>query len=457
MRRTKLFLFIIALIFTAWACDFSSIGLSPADSSDPDPGDVATAVALTLEASGVGAPGDTPPDPPADTPGVTPTDPPPPPPAVLRVAFVDDGDLWLWTEGGIAVELYDDATYDVRDVRLSDDGTVIAFGLSDGYDFSGMRAVNSDGSNLRSLVDTATVNAMGTNPSAIGTQPYSWEFIPGSHVLAFNTHQYYEGPGLDIQNDLRLLNADTAALSTLLAPGSAGEFYYSPDGSQIALVTPTTISLINADGSNRRDSVLTYASIITYSEYQWYAIPRWSLDGSYLRVAIPSPDMLDPAQTVSVWNIPTDGSAATSLGSTAADGTLFNQSSIVSPDMNTLAFLRRIGAPTDNTWDLRFVDLSTYVDTWYHAGQINFEVWGPDSSKFVFKDAGHLFVGQVGAGPIALPDSDRGLNPVWVDAGRVLYLSGGGTNWELRLQTVGSTAVVIVSGVTNTIPFDFSY
>lgn len=451
MRKHKLFLIIAVLVLAALACDIN-LSSTPPDPGEPDENAVATAVALTLEASegGVSPPEGTPSDPPL-------ADVLLPPAGPLRIAYVDDGDLWVWTDGAMAVEIYDHAAYSVSDVHLSDDGLLVGFKLMDGYNFIGLWAVSSDGSSPHALVDTAAVNAMGTNPSALGTQPYSWDFVPGSHTLAFNTHQFYEGPGLDIQDDLRLLNADTAALSTLLAPGDAGQFYYSPDGSQIALVTPTTISLINADGSNRRNNVLTYTSVITYSEYHWYAIPRWAADGSYLRVAIPSADILDPTATVTVWHIPTDGSAASSLGFTASIGTHYNQESTVSPDMNKLAFLRQVGAPTDNNWEIRFVDLTSFADSGYHSGGISFVTWGPDSVKFIYKEGQHLFVGQEGAGTFALPDSGAAIYPTWVDASRVLYLSGSSGSWELRLQSVGGSVMVIAVPVGDFPSFDFSH
>lgn len=449
MRKKKLFLIIVILVLTALACDIS-LPVAPAE---PDENAVATAVVLTLTASGAGvAPpeGTLPADEPLAENPLRPVNP-------LRIAYVDDGDLFLWTDGGMAVEIYDHATYAVSVVRLSEDGLLVAFTLMDGHNFIGLWAVSSDGASPHSLVDEAAVDAMGTNPLALGTNPSSWDFVPGSHTLAFNTHQFYEGPGLDIQDDLRLVDADTAVLSTLLAPGDAGQFYYSPDGSQIALVTPTTISLINADGSNRRDSVLTYTSVITYGEYQWYAIPRWALDGSYLRVAIPSADILDPAATVAVWHIPTDGSAASSLGFTASSGTHYNQTSTISPDMNKLAFLRQVGALTDNIREIRVVDLASFADSSYHSGRVTFESWAPDSVKFIYKEGQHLFVGQDGAGPFALPDTGAGIDPKWVDATSVLYLSGGSGSWELRLQTVGGS-VMVIAVPTGAFPsFDFSH
>ncbi|MCH7663201.1 MAG: hypothetical protein IH859_04940 [Chloroflexi bacterium] len=58
--------------------------------------------------------------------------------------------------------------------------------------------------------------------------------------------------------------------------------------------------------------------------------------------------------------------------------------------------------------------------------------------------------------PIALPDSNRGIDPVLVEAARMQYLSGSIGAWKPRPQTVGCGVVVIASPVGDFISFDFS-
>jgi hypothetical protein len=45
--------------------------------------------------------------------------------------------------------------------------------------------------------------------------------VPGSHKLAFNTQQTFEGPGLFLFDDLHLVDADALTLTTLLPAGRA--------------------------------------------------------------------------------------------------------------------------------------------------------------------------------------------------------------------------------------------
>ena len=152
------------------------------------------------------------------------------------------------------------------------------------------------------------------DPDALGVAPFRIAWIPGTHILAFNTRQVVEGPGLSIYNDLRFVDVDRAELTTFLAPGSGGEFIISPDGRQIAIsgatTTPNAISLINVDGSNLRSNLVVYDSVLTYSEYAYYARPVWSAGSDSLLVTIPPVDsLIMPRHPTTIWYIPTDGSS----------------------------------------------------------------------------------------------------------------------------------------------------
>ena len=442
MRSYNLFIIFLVLLLGTWACSlpFPSASSEP---DEPDLDEVATAVALTLAA----IEGDGPP----------PEDPPTPPPAVMRIAYLDDNDLWLWTEGGTTVELYDDATFDVSDVRLSDDGQVVVFTLRDSFDFIGLWAINTDGTNVRELVDAATIYAMSTEPAVAGVNPYQWDFVPGTHTIAFNTRLQFEGPGLFIQDDLRLVDADTAALSTLLTPGNAGQFYYSPDGSQIALVKPSSISLINADGSNRRDSVLTYEPVNTYSEYHWYALPRWSAESSSLAVVIPSADILDIASTIEIYDIPLDGSPAVSLGSTAAVAPIRNQAPTISPDLKMVAFTRRVG-PIDSLLDeLHFLNPSSGVITLYYtATNLDFESWSPNGTHFIFSEGGSRLMGELEAGFSPVGGLTDVRQVVWIDDTTFLFANGGFGTWQIQIGSLSGPNILIATLSANFVSFDFS-
>ncbi len=169
-----------------------------------------------------------------------------------------------------------------------------------------MWAIDVDGENERKLVSVADLDAIGggvRDPSALAINPYRFDWVPGTHQLAYNTHQVFQGPGLSLLNDLNLVEADTLQKTNLLLSGWGGEFFYSPDGSQIAIVQPDKVILANADGSDYRP-VMNYPAVTTYSEYRYYASPVWAADGKSLRLALPPVDPLaTPRQPTSLWRI----------------------------------------------------------------------------------------------------------------------------------------------------------
>jgi hypothetical protein len=448
----KLYLFLIVVFLALLACGPSDLGL-PNQAPD-DAGAVATSVAATMTAAAPGnPPGTQPPGLPTAPPGGTQ---PPPAPAVLRIAFNDGNNLKLWTEGVGVTNLYTGDRVD--QLLLSDDGQVVAFvTLSMDWVFTGLWAAQTDGSSVQRLVDAPTMNAFKSDPGALEALPYYMEFIPGTHTLAFNTRLTYEGPGLAIQDDLRLLDMDTGLLSTFLDVGQAGMFYYSPDGSQIALSTPTSISLINADGTNRRDDVLTYPAISTYSEYQWYSFPRWWPDGSQLDVVIPSPDMLAPGATMTVWNIPTDGTPPFFLGTYTTNMAVFDSDRYISPDMSRVAYLQQVPPAENNIWDLHIAELNGASNVVFATGNLRFVSWSPESGWFVYTENQDYKVAQVGDGVWPLADHPTARGMQWIDEDNFIYLSGSSGSWDLRMGSFNFPSIQIGTSTADTpITFDFS-
>jgi len=254
----KLSLAIAVLILASLACS-----LLPTEDPTPTPNSedvIATAVAATMAAEGEGAPGEAAPE-------ITPE-----PPPFLRIVFVKDYDVWYWEEGGAPIQLT--TLGDVFNANLSDDGAVVAFTRGPDWYHQELFAINSDGSGLRPLITSATLAGYVTHPDAISAMVYRMDWEPGTHNVAFNTRLTFDGPGLVLNDDLHLVDADTATLTTVLPAGQGGDFYYSPNGNQIALVTATEIIMANSDGTNRQ-VVLSFPVVIPYSEYNYYPPLTW--------------------------------------------------------------------------------------------------------------------------------------------------------------------------------------
>jgi hypothetical protein len=146
--KKQLLFTLIVLILVSLACEYLP-GPEPSLSTEDT---IATSVAGTLAAG-------------EEEPGEEPAASPEPPP-LLRVAFVKDGDVWYWEEGGVPIQLT--TLGDAVKVYLSDDGQVAAFVREISYESQEIYAVNTDGTNQRVLVSLADFAGMVLPPPAPG-------------------------------------------------------------------------------------------------------------------------------------------------------------------------------------------------------------------------------------------------------------------------------------------------
>lgn len=437
----KIILALAVLLLASLACDYLP---TPVPTSTVDA--VATGVAGTQTAVAALDPATETPEP---TPEITPE-----PPPFLQVVYVKDGDVWYWDEDGLNLQL----TFlgDVTSVVLSDDGLVAAFIRGTDYIHEQLGAVNTDGTNLRTLVSLADFGTMIVHPDALSAVPYRVAWVPGTHTLAFNTRMTFEGPGLILPDELRQVDADTLTLSTLLPAGQAGDFYYSPDGSQIALVTGTQISVVDADGSNRRD-LLTFPIVITYSEYNYYPPLIWLPDSSALRAPIPPHDpLIEPPDLTTVWHLPADGSPPSTL-MTMASVPFFHDAVRLSPDGNKLAYLVLITAGDPSIVELHITNADGSGDLIYDTGPLQFEAWSTDSEHFFYSQNGHSpKIGRISYPSLDFTGVTLMLNIQWVDETHFLYLNRPSGSWELWLGELGAPGILIGSTTGNRIWYDFT-
>ncbi len=391
------------------------------------------------------------PDLPEATPTEIPTNTPEPSgPAEVRLVYNDtNGLLWAWAEGGSPLQIT--SSGNVSDVRLSPHGEWVVYTrtISEGRDVS-LWAIRFDGSQEQQLVSQAEFNAMPLHPDifagdVLSNQPYQIKFIPGGNTLAFTTYPQFEGSGLYDNKDLWLIDLENGTRSNLLPAGQAGHFYFSPDGSQMALVTPEDISLINTDGSNRRDAVLTYPFVYTYSEYAYHAEPVWAADGSFLRVTIPPQDPLgDPSALGHIYQIPTDGSPASMLGDLPLG--LFNYGQF-SPDLTQIAYLQQVGEAADNSWALRFANANGDESFEFTRGNLSFLSWAPDSNHFAFvqRSPWAIVLGQIGSAGTTLVDVNPSFKLSWLNENQYFFQYQTEPEDQLRLGTLGAPSIVIAN------------
>jgi len=376
----------------------------------------------------------------------------------LIVAYIKDGNLWVWSQGQRR-QLTQEG--EVSRPRLSPDGRIIAY-LRPADDFHlEMWAINVNGENERRLVSVADLDAIGggvRDPSALAINPYRFEWAPGTHQLAYNTYQVFQGPGLSLLNDLNLVEADTLQKTNLLLSGWGGEFYYSPDGGQIAISQPDKVILANADGSDYRP-VMNYPVVTTYSEYRYYASPVWAEDGKSLRLALPPVDPLaTPQQPTSLWRIAADGSEPQQNGTILAVP-FFEQPVEFSPDLARIAFVKEVGQPTENLRELHLAANDGSGDWMYaKAVALHFQGWAPEANRFAYTlgEAQELWVGSLQDVPKQPGGGMYGVqNLGWVDSNRLLFWQSSGGGFELFLANLqGGT--LLLDTITGAPDYDFT-
>jgi Tol biopolymer transport system component len=469
MKRThlsELFWLPIIILLISAACRAQSTPAAP----QPTQGlDVVSspAVSPTLAASPTAAlPASETPAPSLTSPAAadTPAAPQPTLPALageLRVAYVKNGAIWLWSEGGSPRQLTS-GDQNISQVNLSPSGEWIAYTHQIGDLHSELWAAPADGSGEYALLDVSALGAL--DPSALGTAVVQFEWVPGTHQLAFNTRQVFEGPGTALYNDLRLIDVTTGELSLLFPPGQGGMFYYSPDGSRLALVTPERIELVSADGSDRAEA-LSFPKVITYSEYELYPVPSWSPDGQSLRVAIPPADpMAEPPQPTTLWLIEA-GASPTAIQTGQVATLPFNFfTTLFSPDHAHVAYVSVLGDPADNLWDLRLANANgSGARSIATRPLVSFLAWSPASDWFAFVTGQEqdTHVGSLSGEIRTLPRSPgewiQGLQ--WISSDQVLYAVGSHLpgEWRLMLATLGQAEILTIdTGLESPYTLDWS-
>ncbi len=408
-----------------------------------DPAQVAEQVEATLSALTSAAPSVT------EAPATLAPEPTSPsPPAPLRVAYTNGGNVWLWEEGLPPQQLT--SSGNAARVAISGDGARVVFLRQvdpEGAGHTELRAVNADGTAETTLLGAAALDALYPPVEmTVGIDISQLAFIPGTHDLLFNTYRIPEVIGFFKNDDLLRINTDTGALTTLLAPGSGGNFVLSPDGALVALTTPTSAGLVNSDGTDLRLGLITFPHIITYSEYLYYPTPVWAPDSSAVGIALPSADPLAPSTSGTTWLIPVDGSPAASLGTiTGMFFFPFMTYPSLSPSLDHVAYTRDTATP--NVRDLLVAAPSGASESLVTTAEIDWRGWSPDGAHFLYTAGGPfaLHLGTIGDPGVPIV---TGADPLWISSNEFLYLEygGGGATLYRRSLAGASTSIATLSG-----------
>ena len=262
----------------------------------------------------------------------------------LAVAFVKDGNIHVWDEptGQIQTILN---TGDVIAVTMSDDGQVIAFlrrsvvqlKEDEWFEQSALWAVDRNGGNPRELVSAESLRQRLNAAERESTNIPLMQWIPGTHRLLFSGWKYIvqaEGESHAVPEGLYLADADARTDTILVPAGNNLHFVSSPDGGQVALMSPNSLGFINVDGSNPRSNVLTYSSLQLPGPV--FPTGVWTRDSQAFVIAASlentSTDIND-----TIWRVPVDGSPPETLAQILRS---VPGSTTFSPDGKYVAFVQ---------------------------------------------------------------------------------------------------------------------
>ena len=347
----------------------------------------------------------------------------------LQVVYFKDGYVMLWSEGKGSRQLAEAST---EQLRISDDGQLVAYLGTNSAGDNGIFAVNADGSNQRLLVGQEYLQ----NIQPAG-QMVSFDFSPASHMLYFVTDQY----------DLHRVDAASGSASTVFGTGKGGFFTFSPDSQWMVIYHPNELVLARPDGSEARVA-FQYPPDFGYT----MMAPEiaWKADSSGFYIVSASGPQGEPG-SMTVWFIPVIGDPVLQMSYTGAYG------ANLSPDGQNVVYLNFQNEPVDVHFvapDGKDTTYNSYPASLYPA--IKFMGWAPDSKFFVLnlsKD-GRLpdpYLCEVGELSIKLTDTDYAFPVVWVDAGRILFVSNG----SLRLQQLSEPSVLLDNVSSSN--FDYTY
>jgi len=237
--------------------------------------------------------------------------------------FVKDGDLLIWDEAtGQTQPLFD--ADDAINVTMSDDGQIVAFlrrtlvrrSELDWYEQSSLWAVDRNGANPRALVSAETLrDLLGASERDSSNIPeITW--IPGTHRLLYNGWTYLvqaEGESHAVPRGLYSVNADEGTQQVLVNAESILRFVVSPDGQQVALLSPTALGFVRADGNSLRRDVLTFAQVGVPCPL--FPVGVWTEDSQAFVMTGSLEE--DPAAGFDfvIWRVPADSSTPVQLAS----------------------------------------------------------------------------------------------------------------------------------------------
>ncbi len=392
----------------------------------------------------------------------------------LRLAYVSDGDVWIWDEGLEPISLT--GSGDVGQLKLSPSGEAVVFtrmgseselwvgfpkdqtthSLTLGSALTGKIEILSfsfdeafvafahmpddihgelwvahiDGSGARRLVSAEEFMSIVAEPLADAAVPAGVTWIPKTYTLTYDARPTFveEGIYIYVQRQVWVVDALTGMKGELFAAGEGGSVSYSPDGNSMVLATPESLRLMNVEAKDLHPAGVDFFAV-GFGEFYAYPPMVWLHDSQSFLLAQPEEEGYDQDLPVTVWQVPLDGSPAEKL----LELTGFFQSFSFSPSEDKVAYWRTV-APGTNVRELHIAALDGSEHILYATEDtLEFLGWIPDFRRFVYGvyNEQRAYIGDVCGSAVPLQVEFYPVNFRMIDFSRFLFERPGSDTFEL--------------------------
>lgn len=319
----------------------------------------------------------------------------------------------------------------IRDIFLSPDGQKIAY-LVGTLDTNELRVINIDGSDGRTLVRSSDIEVTDASPSAnLAALIGDVQWLADSERLAFNSQVInLNGPGLGEQEDLWTVTLAGTLSERFPADTGGGRFAVSPTD-RVVFSQWDNVVRANLDTSDRQ-TVINFTFVNTASEYAFYPVPTWTVDGSAAYLAISGAEPF-AGDVTNLWRVPVDGPAEL-IG--VLDSLVLFDPVVWSP---TGAHLAHVSQQTDGSARLLVGDgdgenlMPVAVDS-----RVAFLGWSRNGARYLYAGSGYFAVGALDgtAVDVVLPADQVAIDGAWLGNSSYLVVAGSGNAWTLLTGTV---------------------
>lgn len=376
----------------------------------------------------------------------------------LVVAWVDSGNLIVWTQGDNIPRRI--AVGGVIRPFVSPDGQWVAYTRGPAGRADTLWVVDIAGNAEMMLMGEGTPRGLVSGQAFVGDVGWFDDTTLYANTLS--------GSAVDLRanDNLYRINIRTREVSLILRNGEGGKFVVSPDESKIATVSAGTygrqnarISVVDPLALEDATNLLFYIGVASGAEVPFHPRLQWTADSLSVLTAIPDSDLIYSETEATVpptrlWQLPIDTpSDRNLLGSVSAS---FFGLPTWSDSAEQMLYLRR--TPESNTFTIVIADVNGDNPVDYltgDAGTIELPQWIPNSNRFIYTadTPGNILIGERGQEPISL-SGEITYSPEFITDDLYLFVTSKAVSadgFQLRYAKLDQQSVEI-SDVGQSIP-----